>query len=89
MTDASKQPKSAVELAEDIRQHVVPIVSGDDLELPPPVPLGELPWRVFDRTLAEVRNKFADMLPEEAQALIDEAIAMERSSVPENSQDLP
>jgi hypothetical protein len=30
-------------------------------------------WRVFDETLAEVREKFADLQPDELQQLIDEA----------------
>ena len=31
-------------------------------------------WRVFDQTLAEVREKFADLSPEEIDALVDEAV---------------
>ena len=31
-------------------------------------------WRVFDQTLAEVREKFADLPPDELQAMIDEAV---------------
>jgi hypothetical protein len=30
-------------------------------------------WRVFDQTVAEVREKFSDLHPDELQALIDEA----------------
>ena len=30
-------------------------------------------WRVLDQTIAEVREKFADMQPDELQAMIDEA----------------
>jgi hypothetical protein len=36
-------------------------------------------WRVFDRTLAEVRGKFDDMSPEALQALIDEAMLETRT----------
>lgn len=39
-------------------------------------------WRVFDQTLAEARSKFADMPPEEAEALIDEAVAATRAANP-------
>ena len=40
-------------------------------------------WRVFDQTLAEVRDKFADMRPEELEAVIGEAVAAARkASVP-------
>jgi len=35
-------------------------------------------WRVFDRTLAEVRGKFADVPPAELESLIDEAVASVR-----------
>jgi len=35
-------------------------------------------WRVLDRTLAEVRGKFADMPPQELDALIEEAVAAAR-----------
>lgn len=37
-------------------------------------------WRVFDQTLAEVRDKFADMRPEELEAVIDEAVAAARKA---------
>ena len=30
-------------------------------------------WRVFEQTLAEAREKFADLPPDDLQALIDEA----------------
>jgi hypothetical protein len=39
-------------------------------------------WRVFDQTLAEARSKFADMPPEELEALIDEAVAATRAANP-------
>ncbi len=35
-------------------------------------------WRVFDRTLAEVRGKFAGMPPEELESLLDEAVSAAR-----------
>ena len=38
-------------------------------------------WRVFDQTLAETREKFADLAPEEMQALIDEATASVRQEM--------
>jgi hypothetical protein len=38
-------------------------------------------WRVFDQTLAETREKFADLAPEELQALIDEATASVRQEM--------
>ena len=43
-------------------------------------------WRVFDQTLAEARSKFADMPPEEAEALIDEAVAATRAAHPLNAR---
>lgn len=36
-------------------------------------------WRVLDQTVAEARDKFADLPPEEAEALIDEAVAAART----------
>jgi hypothetical protein len=36
-------------------------------------------WRVFDQTLAEVRRGFADLSPEEGEALVDEALAAVRA----------
>ena len=36
-------------------------------------------WRVFDQTLAEVREKFADLPQDDLQALIDEAMASARA----------
>lgn len=35
-------------------------------------------WRVLDRTIAEARSKFADVAPEELEALIDEAVTAVR-----------
>ena len=35
-------------------------------------------WRVLDQTVAEARGKFADMDPEELDALIDEAVTAAR-----------
>jgi hypothetical protein len=37
-------------------------------------------WRVFEQTLAEARAGFADMPPETAEALIDEAVAATRQA---------
>lgn len=36
-------------------------------------------WRVFTETLTEVREKFADLPPDELQAMIDEACASVRT----------
>ena len=36
-------------------------------------------WRVLDQTMAEARSKFADMPPDELEAVIDEAVAAARS----------
>ena len=38
-------------------------------------------WRVFDQTVREVRDKFADLPPDELQAMIDEACASVRSEM--------
>ena len=38
-------------------------------------------WRVLDQTIAEVRSKFADMPPEELQALINEATSHVRKEI--------
>ena len=38
-------------------------------------------WRVFDQTLAETREKFADLPPDDLQAMIDEATASTRSEM--------
>lgn len=35
-------------------------------------------WRVLDQTITEVRSKFADLPPEELEALIEEAISSAR-----------
>ncbi len=35
-------------------------------------------WRVFNQTLADVRDKFADMPPDELESLIDEAVVAAR-----------
>jgi hypothetical protein len=35
-------------------------------------------WRVFDQTVAEVRDKFADVPAGELESLIDEAVAAVR-----------
>lgn len=36
-------------------------------------------WRVLDQTIAETRSKFADLPPEELEAVIDEAVAAART----------
>ncbi len=36
-------------------------------------------WRVFQQTLAEARRGFADLSPDEGQALVDEALAAARA----------
>lgn len=36
-------------------------------------------WRVLDRTITEVREKFADLSPDALQALVDEATQSARS----------
>jgi hypothetical protein len=38
-------------------------------------------WRVFDQTVREVRDKFADLPPDELQAMIDEACASVRTEM--------
>lgn len=35
-------------------------------------------WRVLDQTIAQAREKFADMPPEDLEATIDEAVAAAR-----------
>ena len=87
MTDVRKQPTPEMDLAEAIRRRFAPSGGVDDLELHPPVMVGEPPWRVFDRTLAEARSKFADMSSEEVEALIDEAVGAARSTAPEGGED--
>jgi hypothetical protein len=42
-------------------------------------------WRVLDQTLAEVRDKFADLSPEEVETLVEEAVAYARD--PNYSED--
>lgn len=37
-------------------------------------------WRILDQTIAEARDAFADMAPEELDALLDEATAAARSA---------
>jgi hypothetical protein len=37
-------------------------------------------WRVLDQTMAEARSKFADLPPEELEAMIDEAVAATRQA---------
>jgi hypothetical protein len=37
-------------------------------------------WRVFDQTVAEARGKFADMPPDELEALIEEAVIATRKA---------
>jgi hypothetical protein len=41
-------------------------------------------WRMFDKTLAEVRSKFADIPPDELRAIIDEAVAGVRKEMRED-----
>ena len=36
-------------------------------------------WRVLDQTVAEARTKFADLPPEELDAVIEEAVAAART----------
>jgi hypothetical protein len=43
-------------------------------------------WRVLDQTVVEARSKFADMPPEELDALIDEAVAGTRRAVGQKAQ---
>ncbi len=37
-------------------------------------------WRVLDQTVAEVRSKFADLAPNELEAMIDEAVTTVRQA---------
>lgn len=37
-------------------------------------------WRVLDQTAAEARAKFADMAPDEVEALVDEAVNAARQA---------
>ena len=38
-------------------------------------------WRVFDQTLSEAREKFADLAPDDLQTLLDEASASVRAEM--------
>lgn len=38
-------------------------------------------WRVLDQTVAEARSKFADLPPDELEALLDEAVSETRKSL--------
>lgn len=38
-------------------------------------------WQVFDQALAEARESFADLAPDEQQALVDEATAAVRQNI--------
>ena len=46
-------------------------------------------WRAFDRTVEEVRAKFADLSPAKLEALIDEAVAATRQSAEREGGRLP
>ena len=46
-------------------------------------------WRAFDRTVEEVRAKFADLSPAKLEALIDEAVAATRQSAEREGGHLP
>lgn len=37
-------------------------------------------WRVLDQTVAEARSKFADMPPDDLEALLDEAVTETRQA---------
>jgi hypothetical protein len=37
-------------------------------------------WRVFDRTIAEARSRFADLPPDDLQALIDDPVSASRKN---------
>lgn len=43
-------------------------------------------WRVFDQTLGEAREKFADLPPDDLQALIDEATSSVRAETPPSAR---
>ena len=43
-------------------------------------------WRVFDQTLAETREKFGDLPPEEVAALVDGALAAVRRTGPSGTR---
>jgi hypothetical protein len=38
-------------------------------------------WRVLDQTVTEVRSKFADLPPEDMEAMIEEAVADTRQAM--------
>ena len=38
-------------------------------------------WRMLDQTIIEVREKFADLSPEEVQAIVDEATGSVRDEM--------
>jgi hypothetical protein len=46
-------------------------------------------WRVFDQTVAEAREAFADLAPEALQGLIDEATEAVRNDMRKTLADLP
>ena len=37
-------------------------------------------WRVLDQTLAEARDRFADLAPDELESLIDQAVTATRQA---------
>ena len=39
-------------------------------------------WRIFDRTLNEAREMFADMAPDDLQTLLNEALTRVRAEMP-------
>ena len=43
-------------------------------------------WRVLDQTMAEARSKFADLPPDEAEALFDEAVVATRKAHPHKAE---
>ena len=43
-------------------------------------------WRVFEQTVAEAREKFADLPADQARALIDEACASVRAEMASESK---
>ena len=38
-------------------------------------------WRVLDQTIAEARDKFADLTPEALESLLDEAVGATREAI--------
>lgn len=75
MTEPPKPPKPASNLYERIHARFAPLGGADDLVIPPRKSARNPRWVAFDRTLTEARSQFADLPPEEAEALIDEAVA--------------